>query len=299
MTPSRGTLVPDAALALEPRWSFAPRWLAPGVLALGLAFTVLHGVPRPVSPATPAAIAPAKVSSEKLLPARQKTGPSIFEQESAMDSTALIARWDPFIKQASKRFGVPQDWIRAVMRQESGGRTMLDENQKMLSSAGAMGIMQVMPQTYVEMRQQYGLGSDPYNPQDNVFAGAAYLSWLHGKYGYPAMFAAYNDGPGDLEAFQQGARALPDETRTYVQSIARMLKDPTAVMPGAKPATLTRPDGSEIAFDVAKVTAVRAPVPGEYAPSVRAVVTLGRLQQGVREEVATATTLLRQHGARI
>jgi hypothetical protein len=127
----------------------------------------------------------------------------------------------------------------------------------------------------------------------------AYLKWLHGKYGYPAMFAAYNDGPGDLEAFQNGARALPDETRNYVESIARMLKDPAAVMPGAKPVTLTRPDGSEVAFDLAKVTAIRAPVPGEYAPGVRAVISLGRVQLGVREEVAAATTLLRQHGARL
>ena len=297
MTSARGTTIPDAALAMEPRGSFAWRWLALGVLAAGLAFTLQHGdVSHQGPPAAPAQVAAAK---PVLINAAPKPGPSVFEQEAAMDSTALIARWDPYIQQASKRFGVPQDWIRAVMRQESGGRTMLDENQKMLSSAGAMGIMQVMPQTYAEMRQQLRLGADPYDPHDNVFAGAAYLSWLHGKYGYPAMFAAYNDGPGYLEAFQQGNRALPDETRNYVLSIGRMLKDPTAVMPGAKPATLTRPDGSEIAFDVAKVTAIRAPVPGEYAPSVRAVVSLGRVQQGVREEVATATTLLRQHGARI
>ena len=48
------------------------------------------------------------------------------------------------------------------------------------------------------------------------------------------MFAAYNDGPGDLEAYQQGNRALPDETRTYAQLIGRMLKDPTVVLPRHK-----------------------------------------------------------------
>jgi membrane-bound lytic murein transglycosylase B len=297
-------MVPDAGLALEPRGSFAPRWLALGVLAAGLAFTLQHGIPKHDAPAQPAAVAQAKVPFVKPVPAPQKLGPSIFDQEAAMDSPALIARWDPLIKQASKRFNVPQEWIRAVMRQESGGRTMLDENTRMVSTAGAMGIMQVLPQTYADMRAQYGLGADPYDPHDNIFAGVAYLSWLHGKYGYPAMFAAYNDGPGDLEAFQQGLRALPDETRNYVQSIGRMLKDPAMVLPGAapaaaKPAVLTRPDGSQITFDVAKVTAVREVVPGEYGPDVHAVIAQGRLQQGVREDVAAATTLLRQHGAHV
>jgi len=299
MTSPRGTTVPEAALALEPRSSFAPRWLALGVLAAGLAFTLQHNVSHREAPAAPVMATPAKIVAAKPMPLAQKSVPSVFEQEAAMEPALLIARWAPLIKQASKRFGVPQDWIRAVMRQESGGRTMLDENQKMVSTAGAMGIMQVLPQTYADMRAQYNLGADPYDPHDNIFAGVAYLSWLHGKYGYPAMFAAYNDGPGDLEAYQQGARALPDETRNYVQSIGLMLKDPTVALPVAKPATLTRPDGSEISFDITKVTAVRAPVPGEYAPGVRAVISLGRLQQGVLEDVAAATTLLRQHGARI
>ena len=115
------------------------------------------------------------------------------------------------------------------MRQESGGRTMLAENLPIVSAAGAMGVMQVMPGTYTEMAAQYGLGANPYNPRDNIYAGAAYLKWLHVKYGYPAMFAAYNDGPGNIEDHLHRGRALPAETRGYIAEIAKSLGDKSAI----------------------------------------------------------------------
>jgi hypothetical protein len=151
-----------------------------------------------------------------------------------------------------------------------------------------MGLMQVMPETYKEMRAQYGLGKNAYNPRDNVLAGAAYLRFLYKRYGYPAMFAAYNDGPGNLEDHLYRGRALPAETRNYVKGIARFLgrKGPAL---GDKPGTtvaLTRPDGRKIAIDGARVTSIRAPLPGEYATGVHAVLTVGRKKQGVRESVA-------------
>ncbi len=143
-------------------------------------------------------------------------------QETMMSATALLHRWDPLIAEASRRFGVPADWIRAVMRVESGGRTMLDD-KPITSRAGAVGIMQVMPGTYDEMAEQYGLGADRYNPHDNVFAGAAYLRWLHDRYGFPDMFAAYNGGPGTLEANRRGDEELPKETRNYLASVTSIL----------------------------------------------------------------------------
>jgi membrane-bound lytic murein transglycosylase B len=296
MSTEPGTTGSNAAIALPLRNSLLPRLLTIAAVTAGLLLAVQHGVVsrRPEQMVSAEQAAPA-IFVPVPAPAPVRTassGPSIFAQEAAMAPAALIARWDPLIVEASHRFGVPQEWIRAVMRQESGGRTMLDEKQPMLSSAGAMGIMQVMPETYQEMRQQY-------DPHDNVIAGVAYLSWLHGKYGYPAMFAAYNDGPGDLEDYLQRGRALPAETVNYVQSIGRMLKDPAVQLPGSKPATLTRPDGTELAIDVAQVTGIHAAVPGEYGAQVQSVISLGRLRQGVREDVATATTLLRKHGARV
>jgi len=73
-----------------------------------------------------------------------------------------------------------------------------------------------MRDTYNEMSERNGLGSDPYNVRDNILAGTAYLRELYNQYGYPRLFAAYNAGPGTLEAHMHGA-TLPAETRNYVR----------------------------------------------------------------------------------
>ena len=161
--------------------------------------------------------------AEKAKQALTPPPPTAYEIESAMSHADLIKRWNPIIKAASQRFGVPEKWIRAVMRQESGGRTMLAEGVKIVSPVGAMGLMQVMPQTYAELRKTHNLGKDAFDPQDNIYAGAAYLSWLKRRYGFNGMFAAYNAGPGTYENARAGKVVLPNETRNYVRSIARML----------------------------------------------------------------------------
>src|SRR5471032_1688620 len=130
----------------------------------------------------------------KVLAAQAKPHPalSVFQQEQAMTPAERITRWKPIVGTASRRAGVPAAWINAVMRVESGGRTMLSEKLPMVSPKGAMGLMQVLPPTYAEMRAQLRLGPDAFDPKNNISAGAAYLHWLRVKYGYPAMFAAYN-----------------------------------------------------------------------------------------------------------
>ena len=67
-----------------------------------------------------------------------------------------------------------------------------------LSPKGAMGLMQIMPDTWSELRSRYGLGADPYDPHDNIIAGAAYLRELHDRYGERGFLAAYNAGPESL-----------------------------------------------------------------------------------------------------
>jgi soluble lytic murein transglycosylase-like protein len=224
--------------------------------------------------------------------------PSTFEEEHAMGSAELMKRWDPVIAEAARKVGIPEKYIRAVIRMESGGRTMLGENQPIKSHAGAVGLMQLMPKTYAEMRAQLGLGADAYNPHDNVIAGAAYLGRLYKRYGYPAMFAAYNAGPGNLEDHLYRGRALPDETKNYVKGVAGFLGEKSAsVEPvqtksgAAAYAELTRPDGSTVRIDKALVRSVRKPLPNEYAANVQAVVTVGRAQYGVLETVSDAMKL--------
>jgi len=144
---------------------------------------------------------------------------AVLEKELSLTPKQLLDRWEPLVKTASSRFGVPVSWIRAVIRQESGGRTVADDGQPITSVAGAMGVMQVMPQTYEAMRRAYGLGADPYDPHDNIVAGVAYMKWLYAKYGYPGLFAAYNDGPGNFDLHLSGKRDLPAETVAYVAGV--------------------------------------------------------------------------------
>lgn len=123
---------------------------------------------------------------------------------------------DDLIAEAARRFGLPPGWIRAVMQQESGF------NPQAVSRAGAMGLMQVMPGTYAELRRRYGLGPDPYDPRDNVMAGAAYLRELHDRFGLEGMLAAYNAGPGRYLQHRDEGRNLPAETRDYVARIGAL-----------------------------------------------------------------------------
>ncbi|MBP2297188.1 transglycosylase SLT domain-containing protein [Azospirillum rugosum] len=129
---------------------------------------------------------------------------------------------DAHIAEASRRFGMPEQWVREVIRQESGGRTMLN-GKPIVSHAGAMGLMQVMPVTYAEMRRKHGLGPDPYNPRDNILAGTAYLREMYDLFGSPGFLGAYNCGPGCYADYLSGNRRLPGETKRYIASVAPRL----------------------------------------------------------------------------
>lgn len=212
---------------------------------------------------------------------------SAYHYERTLTADQLLNRWDALITEASQRFHVPKPWIRAVMRQESGGRTMLGHDRPIVSHAGAIGLMQVMPATYEEMAEQHRLGADPSNARDNILAGTAYLRWLRKRYGYPRMFAAYNAGPGRVE---RGGR-LPAETRAYTAGIARTLRSAPVDL-----VKLTRPNGAAVKIDVNKVTGIRAALPGEYPKSVKAVVTIAGKPQAVRENVTVAINAIRATG---
>ena len=123
-----------------------------------------------------------------------------------------------FVTEASKRFGVPEQWIRAVMHVESGGKL------RTRSRKGAMGLMQIMPKTWAELRARYSLGANPFDPHDNIVAGTGYIRELQDRYGTPGFLAAYNAGPGRYENHLATGRPLPDETQVYVATLAPMIK---------------------------------------------------------------------------
>ncbi|MGQ3141137.1 lytic transglycosylase domain-containing protein [Rhizobium oryzihabitans] len=145
--------------------------------------------------------------------------PAVSTAHAQQTQVERPPRSDPygaFIAEAAQRFGVPEAWIRAVMRVESAG------DVRAISSAGAMGLMQVMPATWVDLRIRHRLGSNPYDPRDNILAGAAYLREMHDRYGSPGFLAAYNAGPGRYEEYLAG-RPLPAETRAYVATLAPLV----------------------------------------------------------------------------
>ena len=137
-------------------------------------------------------------------------------RESITNETSRRLAITSALTEASNRFRLPVHWLRAVMRTESGG----DANS--VSSKGAIGLMQLMPATYAELRTRYGLGDDAFDPHANILAGAAYLRELLDQYGERGFLAAYNAGPGRYEDYLRG-RSLPAETTDYVERIAPAL----------------------------------------------------------------------------
>ena len=139
--------------------------------------------------------------------------------EPASSSAAQVAP-DPVaatVTEAAQRSGIPASWIRAVMQAESGG------DARAVSPKGAMGLMQIMPETWATLRLRYGLGADPFDTHDNIIAGAAYLRELHDRYGSPGFLAAYNAGPARYEDHVATGQPLPAETRSYVALLAPMV----------------------------------------------------------------------------
>jgi hypothetical protein len=128
-----------------------------------------------------------------------------------------IDRFAGFITEASTRFAVPASWIRAVMQIESGG------DQRATSPRGAMGLMQLMPSTWVELSARYGLGLDPFDARDNILAGTAYLKEMHDRFGSAGFLAAYHAGPWRYEQQLATGKPLPSETVAYVASVTPLL----------------------------------------------------------------------------
>ena len=132
-------------------------------------------------------------------------------QTSLSGTLQLNGNFAPLINAAANHYGVSPALVDAVMWQESR------YNPKAVSSAGAIGLMQLMPGT-----ARY-LGVDPYDPWQNVFGGAAYLRQQLDRFGnnVPLALAAYNAGPGAVQKY----KGVPPyaETRGYVRTITQRL----------------------------------------------------------------------------
>lgn len=149
--------------------------------------------------------------------------PPVMGRPLSADRALVRSVWEPLVREAALRFGVPEAWIAAVIAVESAG------DPAARSPAGAMGLMQLMPETWRALARAHDLGEDAYLPRANVLAGAAYLRALYDRYGREGFLAAYNAGPGRYEDHLLRGRPLPPETRRYVLEVLSRIASPEDV----------------------------------------------------------------------
>jgi soluble lytic murein transglycosylase-like protein len=129
-------------------------------------------------------------------------------------SSLDIAAYEPIITSAGQRFTIDPDLIRAVIKAES------NFNHRAVSPKGALGLMQLMPETAQEMAV-----ANPFNPEENIHGGVRYLSKLLQLLdrNLPLALAAYNAGPERVVSRNE----IPpiEETRNYVKRVMMYYED--------------------------------------------------------------------------
>lgn len=134
---------------------------------------------------------------------------------------------EQIFQKASNTYGVSKDLLKAMAKAESNFRA------DATSHCGAMGIMQLMPQTAASL----GV-TDAYNPEQNIMGGAQYISRLLEKYNGNLSFAvaAYNAGSGNVDKY--GGIPPFNETQNYVVKVLRYLEEGVTI-PNSSAASAT------------------------------------------------------------
>ncbi len=198
-------------------------------------------------------------------PASAESAAQPRPSDTFVERFAAADVWAASITEASRRFDIPETWIRAIMRVESHG------DARAVSAKGAMGLMQIMPPTWDELRVRYGLGDDPFDPHDNIIAGAAYLGALRDRYGMPGALAAYNAGPARYEEHRLLGVPLPGETTAYLDKLAPVFGDAApSLFAGASRRTVGARNASLFAIDeAARSGATTSPAQSLFATDKR------------------------------
>ncbi len=148
-----------------------------------------------------------------LSPALRKQIQNIPVVTPSMSSMQRLEKFDNITEEASQKYGVNKNLIKAIILAESAG------NEKAVSKAGAKGLMQLMDGTASNMGVR-----NSFNPKDNIMGGSQYISQMLSKYNgdIKLALAAYNAGPGNVDKY----KGVPpfEETKTYVTRVMGYLK---------------------------------------------------------------------------
>ena len=128
------------------------------------------------------------------------------------------------IEQAARNEGLPTELVAVVALVESGG------DPDAVSSAGARGLMQIMPATAREIQANTGLpcADQPFNPEVSIRCGASYLATVRKQTGandLADLGAGYNCGPGCLSSALRQGSALPAEAVRYWHYVDGMTRE--------------------------------------------------------------------------
>ena len=136
--------------------------------------------------------------------------------EPSEDAGALVGKtvYDPIIESASDRHGVDARLVKAVIQVESAFKP------RARSHKGAMGLMQLMPQTARQYKAR-----NLYDPKSNIEAGTRHLKKLLSEFELPLALAAYNAGESAVRRF--GGIPPYAETQAYVARILGLLRSPS------------------------------------------------------------------------
>ncbi|MFO8072125.1 MAG: lytic transglycosylase domain-containing protein [Polyangia bacterium] len=143
-------------------------------------------------------------------PQRRRARPGVVPVPARDSSPARYSRFDASIREAARSYSIPEPFIRAVIRVES------DYDPRVISVAGAQGLMQLMPATAKRMNV-----SDPFDPHQNIMGGTRYLRYLANAFGGDMVLtiAGYHAGEGAVMKHD----GVPPyrSTRGYIRKVLR------------------------------------------------------------------------------